>query len=145
MKIIEISGIFLREKAPPHTQGWWLPWDHPWPQRMVLEEHVAFPEVTFGVRLLIMQGCAGGWRSCGGCSDPGKVVQHPGSHKLEKRGLKILWKLALGQLLFQPQFLGMGFVLKDMSLQLNGIKVYPATVEGWPEIMLLLKASIILG
>lgn len=39
----------------------------------------------------------------------------------------------------------MGFVLKDISLQLNDIKVYPATVEGWPEIMLLLKAPIILG
>lgn len=74
-------------------------------------------------------------------SDPGEVVQHPGSHKWEKRGLKTLWKLALGQLLFQPQFLGMGFVIKDMSLQLNGIKVNAA--EGWPEVMLLLKSPIL--
>lgn len=40
MKRVEISGIFLREKAPPDTQGW----DHPQPQRMVLKEHRAFPE-----------------------------------------------------------------------------------------------------
>lgn len=72
-------------------------------------------------------------------------MQHPGGHKLEKRGLKTLWKLPLGQLLFQLQFLGMGFVIKDMSLQLSGIKVNRAAAEGWPEVMLLLKSHIILG
>lgn len=66
---------------------------------------------------------------CSPLSDPGEVVQHPGGHKLEKRGLKTLWKLALGQLLFQLQFLGMNFVIKDMSLQLNGIKVNRAVLR----------------
>lgn len=82
---------------------------------------------------------------CSPLSDPGEVVQHPGGHKLEKRGLKTLWKLPLGQLLFQLQFLGMGFVIKDMSLQLSGIKVNQAAAEGWPEVMVLLKPPIILG
>lgn len=44
MKRVEISDFFLREKAPLHTQGWWLPWGCPQPQRTVLEEHVAIPE-----------------------------------------------------------------------------------------------------
>lgn len=96
-----------------------------------------------------MCGCAStAGEAVGGCSplsDPGEIVQHPGSHKSEKRGLKTLWKLALSQLLFQPQFLGMGFVTKDMSLQLSGIKVNPAAAEDWPEVMLLLKSPIILG
>lgn len=37
----------------------------------------------------------------------------------------------------------MGFVIKDMSLQLNGTWVNAA--EGWPGVMLLLKSPIILG
>lgn len=44
-------------------------------------------------------------------------------HNLEEEREKILGKLALGQLFFQLQFLGMDFVIKGMSLQLNHIKV----------------------
>lgn len=60
----------------------------------------------------------------------------PGSHKLR---VKILGKLALGQLLFQLQFLGMGFVIKDTSLQLNHITVKQAADERWSEATLLLN------
>lgn len=51
--------------------------------------------------------------------------------------MKTLEKLALGQLLFQLWFLGMGFVTKDMSLQLNRIKVKKAAAERWSEVTLL--------
>lgn len=60
-------------------------------------------------------------------------------HKLEEERGKILGKLASGQLLFQLQFLGMGFVIKNMSLQLNHIKIKQADDEHHSEVTLLLN------